>query len=145
MPHGRIPTGNRAKAQSRVAGLTVLDASVIIAYLDARDRHHVSVRAIVAGADELAASALTLGESAVDAARAGRLPDWQRAITTLQVRPVALAADCAPALARLRAETELRMPDCCVLHAADEVHADAIGTRDTRLTKIARERGYETP
>jgi toxin FitB len=128
-----------------VAGLTVLDASILVAHFDASDAHHTDAGAVIAGADELAASVLTLAEAAVDAVRTGRLDEQLGALIELEVRSVALGADSAPALARLRADTGLRMPDCCVLQAAAVVGADAIGTRDRRLAKAARERGYETP
>ncbi len=128
-----------------MAGLTILDASILVAHFDASDAHHTDAGAIIADADELAASVLTLAEAAVDAVRADRLDEQLAALTELKVRSVTLGADSAPVLARLRADTRLRMPDCCVLQAASLVGADAIGTRDRRLAKAARERGYETP
>jgi predicted nucleic acid-binding protein len=128
-----------------VAGLTVLDASVIVGYFDAGDAHHEDARAIVAGAEALRASVLTVGEASVEAVRAGRLDELLAAFARIQLGTVGVGAEDAPSLARLRALTGLKMPDCCVLHAAITVGADAIGTRDRKLAKAAREHGMETP
>jgi predicted nucleic acid-binding protein len=49
--------------------------------------------------------------------------------------------DAAPAaLAGLRAATGLKLPDCCVLLAAEQV-GGGLGTFDDRLATAARERG----
>jgi len=128
-----------------VAGLTVLDASVLLAYFDAGDAHTDAARAILVEADALAASVLTLAESLVGAARAGRLDEQLQALADLEVRPVPIGDDAAPRLARLRQETSLKLPDCCVLDAAETVGAEAVATGDGALMKAARERGYATP
>lgn len=128
-----------------MAGLTVIDANIIVGYLDADDAHHADARAILAGADELVASVLTVGEASVDAVRGGRLQEMLAALTAIELRTAELSADAAPTLAHLRAQTGLKMPDVCVLHAAMTVGADAIGTRDRRLRRVAHEHGYHTP
>lgn len=51
-----------------------------------------------------------------------------------------LPQDAPSRLARLRAATTLKMPDCCVLLAADQL-ADAIATFDDRLADVARNHG----
>lgn len=128
-----------------MAGLTVLDASIVLAYFDTTDAHTDAAKAILDEADSLATSVLTVAESLVGAAAAGRLDEQLQALADLEIRCVPIAADAGPTLARLRADTGLKMPDCCVLHAAAAVHADSVGTRDASLAKAARERGYETP
>lgn len=128
-----------------MAGLTVLDASILLAYFDKTDPHTQAAKAVLDEADRLAASALTLAESLVGAAAAGRLDEQLEAFADLEIRAVSIDGEAAPALARVRSETGLKMPDCCVLHAADAIDADAVGTRDASLAKAARERGYETP
>lgn len=128
-----------------MAGLTVLDANIIVGYLDADDVHHADAREIVTGADELAASVLTIGEASVDAVRKGRLQELLAALAAIELRTAELTADAAPTLAQLRAQTTLKMPDVCVLCAAMTLGADAIGTRDRQLRRVARERGYQTP
>jgi predicted nucleic acid-binding protein len=128
-----------------VARLTVLDASILLAYLDASDAHTNAAKAILENADGLAASVITVAESLVGAAAAGRLDEQLEAFADLEIRQVSIGSDAAPTLAHLRSTTGLKMPDCCVLHAASTINAEAIGTRDASLAKAARERGYETP
>lgn len=128
-----------------MAGLTVLDASVLLAYFDKADAHTEAAKAILDDADRLAASVLTIAESLVGAIAAGRLDEQLEAFADLEIRAVPIDGKSAPALARVRSETGLKMPDCCVLHAADTIDADAIGTRDASLARAAKERGYETP
>jgi predicted nucleic acid-binding protein len=128
-----------------VAGLTVLDESIIVAHFSGADAHHEDAVAILEGADGLAASTLTLAEALVQPASAGRLGEPLTSLLELGVRPVPIDEVAVATLAELRAETGLRMPDCCVLHAAIIVGADAIGTRDQRLARVAREKGLETP
>jgi predicted nucleic acid-binding protein len=128
-----------------VAQLIALDASILLAYFDERDAHTEAAKAILSEADGLAASVLTVAESLVGAAAAGRLDEQLEAFSDLEIRPVPIGSDAAPTLARLRSATGLKMPDCCVLHAAATIGAAAIGTRDASLAKAAQERGYETP
>jgi predicted nucleic acid-binding protein len=128
-----------------VAGLTVLDASILLAYFDKRDAHTETAKAILDDANGLVASVLTIAESLVGAAAAGRLDEQLDALADLEIRRVPIGSEDAPTLARLRSDTRLKMPDCCVLHAAATVDADAIATRDASLAKAAQERGYETP
>jgi len=123
----------------------VLDASVLLAHLDDADPHAEAARTILADAEELAASTLTLAEVLVGAARAGRLDEQLVAITALEISEISIERGAGARLAGLRAETGLRMPDCCVLHAAAVAHADAVATRDRRLSRAAAARGLKTP
>jgi len=59
-------------------------------------------------------------------------------MTALAVTEVAVPADPAIRLARLRAGTRLRLPDCCVVLAAQQSRA-AILTFDHRLAAAARD------
>ena len=128
-----------------MAGLTVLDASILLAHFDDTDPHAEDARTILLEADELAVSTLTLAEVMVGAARAQRLEEQRLAIAELEIEEVPIAAGAAAVLARLRAATDLRLPDCCVLHAAEVADADAIATRDKRLAAVAQARGLRTP
>jgi predicted nucleic acid-binding protein len=128
-----------------VARLTVLDASVLLAHLDDTDPHTEAAAAILAEADELAASTITLAEVLVGAARVERLGEQLEALAALKIQEVPIELGAAAQLARLRAETGLRMPDCCVLHAAATADADALATRDERLSRAAAARGLKTP
>lgn len=128
-----------------MAGLTVLDASILLAYFDKADAHTEAAREILEGADRLVASVLTVAESLVGAVRAGRLDEQLQALADLDIRPIPIDSEAASTLARLRSDTGLKMPDCCVLHAAATTGAHTIGTRDASLAKAAQARGYETP
>jgi predicted nucleic acid-binding protein len=128
-----------------VASLTVLDASVLLAHFDDTDPHAADAHTILANADELAASTITLAESLVGAVAAGRLEEQLQAISDLEITEIPLAQGAAAKLAQLRVETQLRMPDCCVLHAAAVAGADAVATRHERLRATAAARGLRTP
>ena len=128
-----------------MAGLTVLDASILLAHFDDTDLHADAAEVILAEADELAASTITLAEVLVGTARVGRLDEQAQALSELAISEVPVGPGSAAQLARLRAETGLRMPDCCVLHAALTAGADALATRDEQLARAAAARGLETP
>jgi predicted nucleic acid-binding protein len=127
-----------------VAGVIVLDASVVIAYLDAHDAHHRRAVTLLehAADDELAMSALTLAEVLVAPARAGRLDDVHASVAELGIIEQPLPHGSAVRLAARRARTGLRMPDCCVLLAAEEASA-ALATFDDRLAREAAAAGIE--
>jgi predicted nucleic acid-binding protein len=121
----------------------VLDASVLIAHLDAADAHHERASTLLLGiADEvLGASPLSLAEVLVGPARAGQLDRATAMLHQLQVASVRLADDASTQLAVLRAGTSLKLPGCCVLLAAEQTHG-AVATFDDRLAAAARERGF---
>ena len=78
----------------------------------------------------------------VGPARSGRLDAARQAITEFGVSEIALAADAASRLASLRAETNLKLPDCCVLLAAQDADADGVLTFDDRLERAAEQLGF---
>jgi len=120
----------------------VVDASVLIAHLDENDAlHERAVDALLASAAQpLACSPITLAEVLVGPARAGQLRDARSAIADLGVTEIALGDGAAARLAALRAETALKMPDCCVLLAANDAQAEAVLTFDVRLARAAEQR-----
>jgi len=59
----------------------------------------------------------------------------------LRVRSVPFEDDAHIRLATLRAGTGLKLPDCCVLLAAEQVHA-AVATFDDRLAAAGRDHGH---
>jgi predicted nucleic acid-binding protein len=120
----------------------VVDASVLIAQLDRNDAlHNRAVEALLATAERsLGCSPITLAEVLVGPARAGRLGEARSAITALGIAEVPLGDDVAARLAQLRAETALRMPDCCLLLAADDAQAEAVLTFDDGLARAAKRR-----
>lgn len=98
--------------------MIVLDASVLIAYLDGEDEHHAAAEALLVRAidDDLAANPLTLAEVLVVPARDGRLAAVTSALRELEVRELPFPDDTAIRLAQLRANTGLKLPDCCAAH-----------------------------
>jgi predicted nucleic acid-binding protein len=125
-----------------VAGVIVLDASVLIAYLDGENAQHEAAESLLAREidDEFAANPLTLAEVLVGPARTGRLDAARSALRELEVTERPFPADTAVRLARLRADTGLRMPDCCVLLAAQDAAA-RVAAFDDRLIRAAERSG----
>jgi len=121
----------------------VLDACVLIAHLDATDAHHERASALLLdAADEpLGASLISLAEVLVGPARAGQLDRATAALHQLEVTSVPLGENAPARLAVLRAGTSLKLPDCCVLLAAEQTHG-AVATFDDRLATEARQRGF---
>ncbi|MGB7450228.1 MAG: PIN domain-containing protein [Ornithinimicrobium sp.] len=121
-----------------MAGVIVLDASVLIAYLDRDDVQHARAETLLAEEidDDFAANALTLAEVLVAPARERRLDAAREALDDLEVKELPFPADSAVKLAQLRATTNLKMPDCCVLLAAEGVQA-RVASFDTRLNQAA--------
>ena len=100
--------------------MIVLDASVLIAFLDGDDSHHVAAEGQLAKAvdDNLGVNPLPLAEVLVAPARVGLMDATKAALRDLEVAELPFPSPVR--LARLRATTGLRMPDCCVLLAAED-------------------------
>jgi predicted nucleic acid-binding protein len=115
----------------------VVDASALIAHLDDRDAlHKQAVERLLSSAGEtLGASTLTLAEVFVGPARRGRLDDARAAVAALEILEIPLRSGAAGELAKLRAESGLKLPDCCVLLAARDSSASGVLTFDERLAK----------
>lgn len=124
-----------------MARVIVLDASVLIAYLDGEDGHHAAAETLLAQAieDDLAVSSLTLAEVLVAPVRDGRLDPVLAALGDLEVQELPFPADTAVRLAQLRATTGLKMPDCCVLLATEDAGA-SLASFDERLAQAAEKR-----
>ena len=122
--------------------MIVIDASVLIAHLDADDAHHAQAGVLLeaAGPTPLTASRLTLAEVLVGPTRAGKLEVAMAALAQLGIDGVGLDADAPVRLAGLRASTSLKMPDCCVLLAAEQVNGQ-VATFDASLAAAARALG----
>lgn len=122
--------------------MIVLDASVLIAHLEATEaQHDRATRLLVDAAEEtLAVSPLTLAEVLVGPVRSGTLEAAQSAIRELEIATIAVAIDAPTRLATMRASTSLRLPDCCVLLAAETAGAQ-VATFDRRLASSAAELG----
>lgn len=124
--------------------MIVLDASVLIGHLDARDPHHERATALLAASDAepLGASTITLAETLVAPARAKRLDEAKAALERLGVEELDLGEDAPARLAELRAGIGRKLPDCCVLAAARQ-HGGSVASFDADLCKAARKLGLE--
>ncbi|HYJ23286.1 MAG TPA: type II toxin-antitoxin system VapC family toxin [Solirubrobacterales bacterium] len=124
--------------------MIVLDASVLIGHLNAGDPHHAAARTLIeeSGAMPLGASAISLAETLVAPARAGRLEEAEAVLGRLGIAALDLGSGAPTRLAALRATTGRKLPDCCVLLAAQE-HEGMIATFDHDLAKAAGALGIE--
>lgn len=125
--------------------MIVLDASVLIAHLDGSDRHHAKARSLLEAnsGEPLGVSSIALAETLVSPARAGRLGDAEAALQQLGVQELPLGAGAPGQLAEMRAEIGLKMPDCCVLLAAQD-HEGIVASFDSDLLAAARKLGLKT-
>lgn len=101
--------------------MIILDASALIALIDPDDEHHAAVSTTLEShaTDRWATGALTLAEVMVRAAADDELlAALGEDLADLEVETLALTDEDVEPLARLRAATGLRMPDCCVVLAA---------------------------
>ena len=120
----------------------VLDANVLVAYLDRSDRHHEWALALLLerASDQFQIPALTLAEALVHPARAQQSSVVWTALTALELDVLPLRESDAIPLAELRAASRLRMPDAVVLHTTIEAAAE-LATCDHTLAREARSRG----
>ena len=125
--------------------MIVLDASVLIGHLDAGDPHHAGAQDLLeaSGEEVLGASTITLAETLVSPARAGRLADAEAALQHLGVSELLLGENAPGRLAQLRADVGMKLPDCCVLLAAQE-HAGIVASFDADLLAAADKLGLKT-
>ncbi|WP_217615672.1 PIN domain-containing protein [Cellulomonas sp. GbtcB1] len=121
--------------------MIVLDAGVLIGFLEPADAHHERAVDLLAEALEpLVAHPLTLAEVLVGPARVHREREMHDDLRGLGVRTAALGDDEPVLLARLRADTRLEMPDVCVLATAVGLDL-TLATFDARLATAARAYG----
>ncbi len=121
--------------------MIVLDASVLIAHLSSRDPHHTEATQLlreVAG-QPLLVHAITLAEVLVGGVRMGKGAEMQADLQAVGVRLTERNDDEPLRLAELRHATKLKLPDCCVLDAA-EVHRASLSTYDDALAAAAHQR-----
>ena len=118
--------------------MIVLDASVLIGFLDSEDNHHAAAQQLLTHAvdDDLAVNTLTLAEVLVAPVRDNRLDAVLAALHALEVHELNFPAETAVRLAQLRVTTGLKMPDCCVLLAAEEAAA-SVASFDEGLAQAA--------
>ena len=122
--------------------MIVLDANVVIAFLDDRDAHHrFAVDLLESNSfDEFACSVITLAEALVHPTAAGVQDAALAAVTRIGVRILPLAPTDAAEIARVRSTYGIRMPDAVVLHAAIGYSASVM-TLDEGLAAAAARAG----
>lgn len=122
--------------------MILLDASVLIGHFEPADAHHTRATALLTAhlTDSFAASVITLAEVYAGAARSGQAQHLNELLEQLRIEELDLPAGAALRLGELRAATNLKMPDCCVLYSA-EYHSAAIATFDDELAARAGELG----
>ena len=124
--------------------MIVLDASVLIAYLNPQDQHDASAHSILyrSVSDEFLVSVVTMAEVLVGPTRSQRLDRAHTVLHELGLSTIGIDASAPTELARIQAETNLKLPDCCVLLAAEQT-GGRLATFDARLADVARRRGLE--
>ncbi len=122
--------------------MIILDANVLIGFLDAADGHHdASVDLLERRfVDGFGSSVLTVAEALVHPTRAGRHDAAMTALLRIGVRVIALSASDAAALAHVRNTYRLRMPDAVALHTALSTGSD-LATFDDVLVEAAGRAG----
>lgn len=124
--------------------MIVTDACVLIAFLDSSDALHEQARSFmrdIAG-QERGASTVTIAEVLVGPTRSGQLAEAEDVLRALRLHEITFRVDAPFRLAELRASTQLKLPDCCVLFAAQDSRADAVATFDRRLRKVVEDHGF---
>lgn len=125
--------------------MIVLDANVLIGFLDAADPHHAAVTELLERrfVDGFASSVLTVAEALVHPTRVDRQDAAMTALQSIGVRVIPLEASDATELARVRNSYRLRMPDAVALHTAIRTGSE-LATFDEALTLAAGRAGVST-
>ena len=120
-------------------GLIVIDAGVLIGFLDGGDAHHASAHRALAGAlergDTVAMPASALAETLVGPSRRGphAVSAVHNLVASLPIVIVALDETIAVTAADLRARhPSLKLPDSLVIATASARRADILVTTDRR-------------
>ena len=121
--------------------MIVLDASVLIGFIFDQDAHHAAAVALLRdeAGNAFGVSPVTLAEALVAPTRLGRVAAAERMLLEIGVTEIPLPRDAALQLAKLRVESGLKMPDCCVLLASITSNG-AVATFDSRLKSVATSR-----
>lgn len=120
--------------------MIVLDASVLIAHFQPADPHHSRASQLLAENEhhQFVINTITLAEVLVGPASIGQTDAFRQALDTLQIQTHGLDANAAAPLAELRAQTGLKLPDCCVLYTAERQTDCLIASFDARLNAQAQ-------
>ena len=116
--------------------MIVVDASVLIAFLEPSDVHHVAaVEMLADAAPPLAVHPVTAAAVLVSPLRNGVADAVWADLLAIGVELDDTPMDPLQ-LARLRVDTGCKLPDCCVL-ASEDAHGVPVATFDERLRRSA--------
>lgn len=122
--------------------MIILDASVLIAHRDPDDVHHErATQLLIDHLDQgLGASVITVAECLIGPIRAGQQERFQTFLEQLDVSILPVGQSDGRRLATLRARSGLKLPDCCVIAAAQEADGQ-VATFDEQLQTSSEELG----
>jgi predicted nucleic acid-binding protein len=122
--------------------MIVLDANVLIGFLDATDLHHGACLDLLERrfADGYGASVLTVAEALVHPTRVNRQDAAMASLARIGVQVIPLDASDAAELARVRNAYRTRMPDAVALHTALSTGSE-LATFDDALIAAAERAG----
>ena len=121
-----------------MARVIVLDANVLIGFLDSTDSHHAAAMDLLERrfADGFGANVLTVAEALVHPTRIERHDAAMASLARIGVQVLPLNISDAAALARVRNTYRVRMPDAVALHTA-LVTGSELATFDSVLSAAA--------
>jgi predicted nucleic acid-binding protein len=119
-----------------------MDASILIAHLNAADPHHqAATDVLLSGAHgHMLVHTITLAEVLVGGVRIGRAISMRDDLHAAGITVAPHDDGESLRLAELRVSTGLKLPDCCVLDVAIR-HQASLATFDQDLAGEARKRG----
>lgn len=122
--------------------MIILDANVLIGFLDATDPHHAATLDLLERhfAEGFGSNVLTVAEALVHPTRAGRQDAAQASLAKIGVEVIGLESGDAVLLAGIRNDHRLRMPDAVALHTAIR-SGSALATFDESLSAAAQRAG----
>ena len=124
--------------------MIVLDANVVIGFLDADDPHHEASIDLLERhfVDGFGCSVLTVAEALVHPTRVDRQDAALASLTRIGVQMIPLEASDAIALADVRSTYRLRMPDAVALLTAMQFRSE-LATFDSGLATAAERAGIQ--
>ena len=124
--------------------MIVLDANVVIGFLDANDPHHEASLDLLERhfVDGFGCSVLTVAEALVHPTRVDRQDAALASLTRIGVQMIPLEASDAIALADVRSTYRLRMPDAVALLTAMQFRSE-LATFDSGLATAAERAGIQ--
>jgi predicted nucleic acid-binding protein len=121
-------------------GTVVLDAGVVIGWLDAADAHHraSSLALDEHAGDDLRVPASAWAEALVRHVRAGSVDRARNAVRDAEISVAAIDEAVAEEAAELRARhASVRLPDALVIAYAETIHAEELLTTDARWARFS--------